>query len=139
MALHWIQNRQHSPLVNVRTEHTTMAINATNIIETAKANGWTVKSKTIADADRGGKWPDENFDLPTAIITFTRGDQTATMPVTPHASIPNAYRYVRGNRKLGQMLGTDGKPVLLPALHDMLSVKAKAARKPRAKKTAKAS
>lgn len=111
-----------------------MAINATNIIETAKANGWTVKHDAIKDADRGGKWPEENFDIPTAIVRFTRGEQTATMPVTPHASIPGAFRYVRGNRKLGQMLGTDGKPVLLPALHAQLEAKAKAAPRKRAKK-----
>jgi hypothetical protein len=116
-----------------------MAINATNIVEHAKANGWRVSVKTIADDVRGGTWKPNRadcptFDLPTAIITFTRGDQTATMPVTPHASIPDAYRYVRGNRKLGQMLGTDGKAVLLPQLHEQLAAKPKTARKPRAAK-----
>lgn len=96
-----------------------------DILAAAEANGWTVKKSTVNAKTRGAKWP-ESPDLPTAIYTFTRGDETASMAVVPHASNASDHRMVRGNRKLGST-----SPVKLPDLLAVLAEKTKTARKPR--------
>jgi hypothetical protein len=146
-----------------------MTINATSAVSLAKSNGWKVTKTKVEESKRSRsgehkRWSHDKvtdtFDIPTHIVTFTRGSATITMPVTPDAGLYSGlpqqsvavydaaerYRYVRGNRTIGLMSSsvTDGKPILLSDVEKILqsnvgksASKSAASKSPRKRASAK--
>ena len=153
-----VDGTQSSATVHRANGAPTMAneFNASTIVDAARANGWNV---SIAETANAALWRSDKscgmtvFDRPTHVLTFKRGAESATMPATPHAgrhkvldakSMPKAatvtaWRYVRGNKADGRMLGTNGQPCLIDALGKSLQSKPKTKRAARKPKTAAAS
>jgi hypothetical protein len=140
-----------------------MTVNATSAVALGIANGWKISKTSVEEVkrSRGGnhqRWSHvkadtDSFDAATHIVTFSRGDATITMPVTPDAGLYSGlptmtvkeydaaerYRYVRGALNIGIMSSSesDGKPILLSDLERIVTGDAgkRAAKKPTAKKT----
>lgn len=103
---------------------------ATDIPLIAKRNGWRSRKQKLPNADHW-KWEmrdahDPRFNEATHLFTFTRGDQRATLPVSPdyrYPDDPDVFRHAVAVHD-AHMRDPDGSRMLLRDLASLLEAPA---------------
>ena len=93
------------------------------LLEAAEKNGWRVRTENVPREVRDRESMLER-DRPTHIHRLSRGDQLAIIACTPAYDAAHEHRWVRGNRRIGQTLGIDGRPTQMEQLLAQITARA---------------